>query len=138
MPPTLVPKLKSSLGRLNLFHSPTDLFSCWGFQRPASATPSGDHFRLAAFVHHRTSGYQSESVPTPRILIWIVPSQGDAAEAAAEMYSVIERCVVILIIQGRKSLRAQNHIMRRAILWERYEAANLTYSELKRSHELIQ
>ena len=38
---------------------------------------------------------------------------------------------------GRNASRSQSH-QERALPWERYEAANLTYSELKRSHELIQ
>jgi hypothetical protein len=38
---------------LNLFHNPTDVFSCWDFSVQPIASPSGDHFRLAAFVHHR-------------------------------------------------------------------------------------
>jgi hypothetical protein len=62
-------------------------------------------------------------------------TEGDAAEGVEEMYGATERRLVFSIIKAQ-SLRAQKRILRQAIFWERYEAANLAYLELKRSHEL--
>jgi hypothetical protein len=66
-------------------------------------------FRLAALCTT-----ERVSVPTQRVLIWIVFSQGDAAEDVEEMYGATERRLVSSIIKAQ-SLRAQKCILRQAL-----------------------
>ncbi|MDA9494804.1 hypothetical protein XI08_38180 [Bradyrhizobium sp. CCBAU 11361] len=75
------------------------------------------------------------SVPPQRVLIWIVSTEGDAAEGVEEMYGATERRLVFSIIKGAITSRSTSH--HETSLFGN-DTKQRTYSELKRSHELFQ